>query len=174
MLANLISLGMVRSMPSFDIVSKVNMAEVKNALQHALKEIGQRYDFRGTKSTLEEQENGILLIGDDDYKLKAVREVLLSKLTKRGVDIKNLTYGKVEPGSNQTLKQMLNIQQGISQDQAKQIVKTIKDTKMKVQPQIQGDQVRVTGKKRDDLQEVIGLLRGKDMGVALQFENFRD
>ena len=161
-------------MPSFDIVSRVDLGEVKNARNHAIKEISQRYDFRGSKSTIEEHDDYLVLIGDDDYKLKAVKELLISKLAKRGVDTKNLVMEKVEAGSNQTLKQTVKIQQGIPQEQAKELVKLIKNSKLKVQAQIQDNQVRVTGKKRDDLQEVIGLLRGKSDGVALQFINFRD
>ena len=161
-------------MPSFDIVSRVDRGEVKNAINNALKEISQRYDFRGSKATIEEEEDHLVLIGDDDYKLKAVKELLISKLTKRGVDTKNLIMEKVEAGSNQTLKQMVKIQQGIPQEEAKEIVKIIKNAKMKVQAQIQDDQVRVSGKKRDDLQEIMGLIKSKESKVALQFINFRD
>jgi hypothetical protein len=161
-------------MPSFDIVSKVDMAEVKNAVIQATKEIGQRYDFRGSKADIKEVESGLMIIGDDDYKISAVKDILLSKLNRRGVDIQNLIFGKTEPGANQTLKQQVTIQQGIPQDQAKEITKMIKAAKLKVQAQIQDDQLRVTGKKRDDLQEVIALLKGHKSGVALQFVNMRD
>ena len=161
-------------MPSFDIVSQVDMNEVKNAVNQALKEVTQRYDLKGSKADIKEEKEGLLILGDDDYKLKAVKEILLSKLTKRGVEVNNLEIGKSEPGANQALKQLIKIQQGIPQEQAKTLVQKIRDTKIKVQAQIQGDQVRVSGKKRDDLQAIIQLLRGKNDGVALQFINMRD
>lgn len=161
-------------MPSFDVVSQVDMAEVKNAVAQSLKEIGQRYDFRGSRCTIEEQKEGLQLVGDDDYKLNAVKEILMTKLTRRNVEVKNLEFGKVEPGANQTLKQMVKIQQGIPQEQAKEIIREIKDSGLKVQSQIQGEQLRITGKKKDDLQEVMAFLRKRPKGVALQFVNFRD
>jgi hypothetical protein len=161
-------------MPSFDIVSKVDMAEVRNAVTQALKEISQRYDFKGSKSEIREEKDSLLVISDDEGKLKAVKEILLSKLTRRGVDIQNLELGKTEPGSGQTVKQTMKILQGIPQEQAKEISKAIRDSQLKVQAQIQGDQLRVSGKKKDDLQQVMGLLRGRKNGVGLQFVNFRD
>lgn len=161
-------------MPSFDIVSKIDLAEVKNAVLQATKEISQRYDFKGSKSEIKEEKDALLIIGDDEGKLKAVKEILLSKLTKRGVDIANLEMGKSEPGTGQTLKQTIKLLQGIPQEQAKDINKAIRDAGLKVQAQIQGDQIRVTGKKRDDLQAVIAMLRGRKNGVGLQYVNFRD
>lgn len=160
-------------MPSFDIVSKVDMQEVDNAVNQAKKEISQRYDFKGSKSEIDLKENTITLLADDDYKLKAVIDILQSKILKRNISLKSLDYGKEEPASGGMVRQVINIKQGIATEKGKEINKIIKDTKMKVQSQIQGDQVRVTGKKIDDLQEVIQLLKSKDLGVDLQFVNMR-
>lgn len=160
---------------SFDIVSKIDLQEVKNAVEQALKEVSQRFDFKGSKSEikLEESANEILISSDDEYKLKSLDDVLQSKLIKRGISPKALTYGKVEHGLGGTAKQKINLQQGIPSDKAKEIVKAIKETKLKVQSQIQGDQVRVTGKNIDDLQTVMKLLRNKDFGIDMQFMNYR-
>lgn len=160
-------------MPSFDIVSKVDMQEVDNAVNQAKKEISQRYDFKGSKSEIDLKENTITLLADDDYKLKAVIDILQSKILKRNISLKSLDYAKEEPASGGMVRQVINIKQGIATEKGKEINKIIKDTKMKVQSQIQGDQVRVTGKKIDDLQEVIQLLKSKDLGVDLQFVNMR-
>ena len=160
-------------MPSFDIVSKVDMQEVDNAVNQAVKEIGQRYDFKGSKSQVSLENDSIKVLADDDYKLKAVIEVLQSKFIKRGISVKALQYGKAEPASGGMVRQNIAIQQGISKEKGKEIIAVIKETKLKVQPQIQDDQVRVTGKNIDDLQEVIQLLKGKDLGVEMQFVNFR-
>ncbi len=160
---------------SFDIVSKVDLQEVSNAVQQAMKEIGQRFDFKGSKSNidLDKGKNEITLIGDDEFKLKAVTDILQSKLVKRGVSLKALNYGKVEPASGGTVRQVITLQQGIPSEKAKEIVKIIKDTKLKVQSQIQQDQVRVVAKKIDDLQSLIKLLKEKDLGIHMEFVNYR-
>ena len=160
---------------SFDIVSIVEIPEVINAINQAMMEIKQRFDFKGSKSDikLEEKDKKIVLLSDDEYKLKSVIDILQTKLVKRGVSLKALKYDKVEPATGGTVRQVITLQQGIPVEKAKEIVKIIKDTKLKVQAQIQGEQVRVAGKSRDDLQGVIALLRGKDMGIDLQFVNYR-
>lgn len=161
-------------MPSFDIVSKVDMQEVDNAVNQAIKEIGQRYDFKGSKSEISREKDAIKILADDDYKLKAVIDVLQSKFMKRNISIKSLQYGKAEPASGGMIRQVIDVQQGISKEKGKEIISVIKESKIKVQGQIQDDQVRVTGKNRDDLQETIQLLKGKDLGVEMQFINFRE
>ncbi len=161
-------------MPSFDIVSKVDLQEVDNAVNQAVKEIGQRYDFKGSKSEISRENEAIKVLADDDYKLKAVIDVLQSKFIKRGISIKALQYGKVEQASGGMVRQLITVQQGISKEKGKEIIAVIKESKIKVQGQIQDDQVRVTGKNRDDLQETIQLLKGKDLGVEMQFVNFRE
>jgi len=159
---------------SFDVVSKVNMDEVKNAVAQAMKEIAQRYDFKGSISEIELKDDEVLLLkSDDEVKLKAVIDVLQSKLFKRGVSIKNLEYGKIEAATKGTVRQEVKILQGVPGDKAKALVKVIKDAKLKVQASIQGDQVRVTGKSKDDLQDCIALLKKNDQGLELQFTNFR-
>jgi hypothetical protein len=160
-------------MPSFDIVSKVDMQEIDNAVNQALKEIGQRYDFKGTHNEIDLQEDAIVLLGADDYKLQAVVDVLKGKLVKRGISPKCLDYGKKEPASAGAVRQRVAIVQGISKEKAKEVIKQIKESKLKVQAQIMDDQVRVSGKKLDDLQEVIQLLKGQDLGIELQFVNMR-
>ena len=161
-------------MPSFDIVSKVDMQEVDNAVNQAVKEIGQRYDFKGSKSEITQEKEAVKVLADDDYKLKAVIDVLQSKFIKRNISIKYLDYGKVEPASGGMVRQLITIKQGISKEKGKEIIAVIKESKIKVQAQIQDDQVRVTGKNRDDLQATIQLLKGKDIDVEMQFTNFRD
>jgi uncharacterized protein YajQ (UPF0234 family) len=161
-------------MPSFDIVSKVDMQEVDNAVNQAIKEIGQRYDFKGSKSEISQEKDAVKIIADDDYKLKAVIDVLQSKFLKRNISIKSLQYGKVEPASGGLVRQNISVQQGISKEKGKEIIAVIKESKLKVQAQIQDDQVRVTGKNRDDLQETIQLLKGKELDVEMQFVNFRE
>lgn len=158
---------------SFDIVSKIEMAEVTNAVNQAMKEIGQRFDFKGSKSNITQEQDALVIVSDDEFKLKSVIDILQGKLVKRGVPTKNLTYGKVEPAQAGTVRQKVTLQQGIPTDKAKEIVKAIKDTKLKVQASIQADQVRVSGKNRDDLQSVIQLLKGRDFGLDLQFTNYR-
>jgi len=160
-------------MPSFDIVSKVDMQEVDNAVNQAIKEIAQRYDFKGSKSEVTQEKEGIKILTEDDFRLKAVIDILQSKFIKRGLSLKSFQYGKVEPASGSMVRQQITIQQGISKEKGKEIVAAVKETKLKVQAQIQDDQVRVTGKNIDDLQEVIQLLKGKDLGVEMQFLNFR-
>src|SRR3569832_893005 len=155
---------------SFDIVSKVDLQEVSNAIQQALKEIHQRYDLKDSKSNIEmEGKDDIVLTSADDYKLKAVNDILQGKLVKRGVSLKGLTYGKIEPAAGSTVRQKITLQQGLSTEKAKEIVKFIKDSKKKVQASIQGDFVRVSGKDRDTLQAVIKLLKESDFGIDMQF-----
>lgn len=161
-------------MPSFDIVSKVDMQEVDNAVNQAIKEIGQRYDFKGSKCQITPEKDSVKILADDDYKLKAVVDVLQSKFMKRNISIKALQYGKVEPASGGMVRQIITVQQGISKEKAKDITTAIKESKLKVQAQIQDDQVRVIGKNRDDLQDAIQLLKVKDLDVEMQFTNFRE
>lgn len=161
-------------MPSFDIVSKIDMQEVDNAVNQAIKEIGQRYDFKGSKSEITQEKDAIKILSDDDYKLKAVVDVLQTKMLKRAISIKALQYGKIEQASGGMVRQIINLQQGISKEKGKEIIAVIKESKLKVQAQIQDDQVRVTGKNRDDLQEAIQLLKGKDLAIEMQFTNFRE
>jgi len=158
---------------SFDIVSKINMSEVTNAVTQAMKEIGQRFDFKGSKSNITEEKDALVVVSDDEYKLKSVIDILQTKLVKRGVPVKNLSFGKVEAALSGTVRQRLSLQQGIPTDKAKEIVKAIKDSKIKVQASIQADQVRVSGKSRDELQSVIQLLKGKEFSIELQFDNYR-
>ncbi|MEQ1884127.1 MAG: YajQ family cyclic di-GMP-binding protein [Bryobacteraceae bacterium] len=160
---------------SFDIVSKIEMPEVSNAVQQAMKEITQRYDLKDSRSNIElkEKDNKIVLQSSDDFKLKAVTDILQGKLVKRNVPLKGLSYGTITPSAGSTVKQEITLQQGITTEKAKDIVKLIKDSKQKVQASIQGDLVRVSGKDRDTLQAVIALLRGQDFGIDMQFTNFR-
>lgn len=158
---------------SFDVVSKINMSEVTNAVTQAMKEIGQRFDFKGSKSSITEEKDALVVVSDDEFKLKSVIDILQNKLVKRGVPTKNLTYGKMESALSGTVRQRVTLQQGIPTDKAKEVVKAIKEAKLKVQASIQSDQVRVSGKSRDDLQTAIALLKGKDFGIELQYENFR-
>ncbi|HSQ78637.1 MAG TPA: YajQ family cyclic di-GMP-binding protein [Nitrospirota bacterium] len=158
---------------SLDVVSKIDMAEVTNAVTQAMKEIGQRFDFKGSKSNITQEKDALVIVSDDEYKLKSVIDILQGKLVKRGVPVKNLSYGKVEAALAGTVRQKITLQQGIPIEKAKEIVKAIKDSKIKVQASIQADQVRVSGKDRDNLQTVIQLLKGKDFGIELQFDNYR-
>ena len=160
---------------SFDIVSKVDLQEVSNAIQNALKEIHTRFDLKDSKSDIQlEGKEALVLSSADEYKLKAVTDILQSKLIKRGVPIKALSYGTVEPAAGSSVRQKITMQQGIPIEKAREIVKLIKDSKKKVQASIQGDTVRVSGKDRDALQEVIALLRGHDFGIDMQFTNYRN
>jgi uncharacterized protein YajQ (UPF0234 family) len=161
-------------MPSFDVVSQVDPQELDNAINQTRKEIGQRYDFKGTKTSIEVDKESIHVVSDDDFKVKAVVDVLQSKCVRRGISLKALVYGKIEPAAGGLAKQTITVQQGIDADRARQIVKLVKDTKLKVQTQIQGDQLRISGKKRDDLQSVIHLLKAQDLDLPLQFSNFRE
>lgn len=159
---------------SFDVVCKVDLDEVKNAVSQAMKEIGQRYDFKGSVSKIELKDDKVLLLtSDDEVKLRAVIDVLQSKLHKRGVSIRSMVYGKIEPAAKGTVRQEVTIQQGIPQEKAKGLIKVLKDSKIKAQASIQGDQLRVSGKSRDDLQEVIALFKKEDQGLDLQFTNYR-
>jgi len=160
---------------TFDIACELDMQEVLNAVTQAEKEIGQRFDFKGSKSSIELDKGKaiITLVSDDEFKLKSVIEILQSKLVKRGVSLKALTYGKIDQAAGSTVRQVITLQQGISQEKAKEIVKIIKDTKLKVNAEIQKDQVRVRGKKIDDLQTLMALIKGKDLGIHLQFTNYR-
>jgi cyclic-di-GMP-binding protein len=160
---------------SFDIVSKVDLQEVSNAIQNALKEIHTRFDLKDSKSDIQlEGKEAMVLSSADEYKLKAVTDILQSKLVKRGVPIKALSYGTVEPAAGSSVRQKVTMQQGIPIEKAREIVKAIKDSKKKVQASIQGDTVRVSGKDRDALQEVIALLRAHDFGIDMQFTNYRN
>src|ERR1051326_5209013 len=159
---------------SFDIVSKIDLQEVSNAMQQALKEVHTRFDLKDSKSNITlEGQDAIILASSDEYKLKAVNDVFQGKLVKRGVPLKGLTYGKVEPAAGSTVRQKITLQQGIPIEKAREIVKAIKESKKKVQASIQGDLVRVSGKDRDSLQEIIALLRSKDFGIDMQFTNYR-
>lgn len=158
---------------SFDIVSKVDMQEVTNAIHQAQREIQQRFDFKNSKSSIELQDEKIILISDDDFKLRNVVDILEGKLVKRGVSLKALEYGKVQPAAGDTVRQEVSLIQGISQEKGKAINKVIKDSKLKVSSSIQGDQIRVTSKSKDALQDVIALLRKEDFGIELQFVNYR-
>jgi uncharacterized protein YajQ (UPF0234 family) len=160
---------------SFDIVSKVEMPEVINAIQQADKELLTRFDLKNSKSqiTLNEKDHKLTLASIDEFKLKAVTEILQQKLVKRGISLKALTYGPIQPAAGGTVRQEVTLQQGIAIEKAREIVKIIKDSKKKVQASIQGDLVRVSGKDRDSLQEIIKLLNGHDLGIDMQFTNYR-
>ena len=158
---------------SFDIVSEVDFQEIDNAVNQALKEIENRFDFKGSKSEIKHDGNIITLVSDDDFKLRNVTDILESKMVKRNIDLKALKYGKIEPAAGDTVRQQVTVQQGIDKDLAKEITKFIKNTKIKVQAQMQGEQVRVSGKNRDDLQAVIKAVKEHDFGIPLQFSNYR-
>lgn len=158
---------------SFDIVSKTELQEVANAIQQAQKELAQRFDFKGSKSAIELNADEIVLISDDEGKLRSVKDIVESKLVKRKVSLKALDYAKVEPSAGGTVRLRAKIVQGIESEKAKAIVKTIKDAKLKVQASIQADQVRITGRSKDDLQKAMGLVRENDFGIPLQFTNYR-
>lgn len=158
---------------SFDVVSRIDMQEVDNAINQTNKEISQRYDFKNSKSQVSLEDGNLKIIADDDFKLRSVIDILQSKLIRRQVPIKNLEYGKAEEASGGTVRQLIKLKQGIETDTAKQIVKDIKNLKLKVQGQIMDDQVRVSGKSRDDLQAVISFLKEQDYKLELQFTNYR-
>jgi uncharacterized protein YajQ (UPF0234 family) len=160
---------------SFDVVSKVDLQEVSNAVQQASREIATRFDFKGSASKIDwnEKELTLTLISDDEHKLKSVVDVLETRLVKRGIAVKALDFGNVEPAAGATVRQAVKVQQGIPSERAKEIVKVIKDRKIKVQASIQADQVRVAGKSKDELQTVQALLRAGDFGLPLQFVNYR-
>ncbi len=158
---------------SFDIVSKVDMQELNNAVQQAVKEMETRFDFKGSKSSISLEKDQLVVVSDDDFKLQNVLDILHAKMAKRGISLKNLEYGKIEPAASSTVRQKINLKQGIDQEHAKKINILIRDSKLKVKSQIQGDQIRVSGKNKDDLQAVINLLRKADIPLELQFVNLR-
>ena len=158
---------------SFDVVSEVNLQEVDNAINQTTKEISQRYDFKGSKSEIELSDEEIKIQSEDEFKLNAVIEILKAKFAKRGISPKALDFGKIEKGSLASVRQTAKLVCGISKEKAKEITTDIKSSKIKVQPQIMDNQIRISGKDKDDLQQVIALLKGKDYGIELQFSNFR-
>jgi len=160
-------------MPSFDVVSEINIQEVDNAVNQARKELTSRYDFRGSKSEIQWDRKTMTLIGDDETKLAAVRDILQSKLHRRGIDIQAVKFEKAEPAGGMLWRQAVTLVQGVEKEKAKELVKEIKDSKIKVQAAIQGDLVRVTSKSIDSLQECIALLRRSKVGIPLQFTNMR-
>jgi len=161
-------------MPTFDIVSKTDLHEVDNALDNLRREIGQRFDFKGSKSTIERQENTITILADDDPKLKQMQELLRGHVTRRKLDASALDFGTPEKAASNMVRQVVTVKQGIDREVARQIIKAVKDGKLKVQTAIQGDELRVTGKNRDDLQAAIALVRGLGIEQPLQYLNFRD
>ncbi len=158
---------------SFDVVSKIDLQEVQNAISMALKEIHQRFDLKDSKSDIALEKDALVLSSVDDYKLKAVNDVFQAKLVKRGVPLKGLQYGPIESAAGSTVRQKITMQQGIPIEKAREIVKLIKNSKKKVQAAIQGDLVRISGKDRDTLQEIMALLRKEDFGIDMQFTNYR-
>jgi len=158
---------------SFDIVSKTDYAEVTNAINQSMKEVSQRFDFKGSKAAVELQGKDLVLTAEDETKLRNINDILQGKLVKRGVSLKALDYEKVEPAAGGTVRQLVKVQQGIPIEKAKEVVKYIKDSKLKVQASIQGETVRISGKDRDTLQEVIAALKAKDFGIDMTFDNYR-
>ena len=158
---------------SFDIVSKTDYAEVTNAINQSMKEVSQRFDFKGSKAAVELQGKDLVLTAEDETRLRNMNDILQGKLVKRGVSLKALDYQKVEPAAGGTVRQLVKVQQGIPIEKAKEVVKYIKDSKLKVQASIQGETVRVSGKDRDTLQQVISALKSKDFGIDMTFDNYR-
>lgn len=158
---------------SFDVACKIDLNEVHNAVNQTMKEVRQRFDFKGSVSEVALEGNELALVSEDEYRLRALIEILEGKLVKRGVALKALSFGKVEPAAGGTVRQRIAIQQGIPAEKAKEIIRFIKDTKLKVQPSIQGDAVRVSGRDRDVLQQVISRLKEQDFGIEMQFTNYR-
>ena len=158
---------------SFDIVSEINAAEVSNAINQTMKEVRQRFDFKGSAAEVRFEENSLVLTAEDETRLRNMNDILQQKLVRRGISLKALDYGKTEPAAGGTVRQTVAVQQGIPTEKAREIVKFIKDTKAKVQAAIQGDTVRITGRDRDTLQEVISKLKSKDFGIDMQFTNYR-
>ena len=158
---------------SFDIVSEVDRAEVTNAIQQTIKEVRQRFDFKGSTATVALEKDELILSAEDETKLRNMNDILQQKLVRRGVPLKALSYGMVDPAAGGSVRQRVAIQQGIPQEKAKEVVKFIKDSKAKVQASIQGDVVRVSGKDRDTLQDIIAKLKAKDFGIDMQFSNYR-
>lgn len=165
--------GVMSSESSFDILSKMDMQELTNAIHQTEKEIDNRFDFKNSKSSLKLEKDALIIASEDEYKLGAVIDILQSKMVKRGITLKNLDFGKVEPASLGSVRQRLGLKQGIDQENAKKINILIRDSKLKVKSQIQGDQIRVTGKSRDDLQQIIQILRKVDLPLDLQFNNLK-
>jgi uncharacterized protein YajQ (UPF0234 family) len=163
-------------MPSFDVVSRVDMQEMDNAVNMVIKEVATRYDFRGSKTTIElvRKDDLIRILTEDDMKLRALRDMLIAKAVKRSIDTQAFEFGDAQRAGGDMLRQEVKIANGIDTDTARKVVKLVKDAKLKVQAAIQGDEVRISGKKRDDLQEVIALLRESDLGIPLQYVNMRD
>jgi uncharacterized protein YajQ (UPF0234 family) len=161
-------------MPSFDVVSKLDQHEVDNATNQASKEIAQRFDFKGTETTIEQSEEGIVIRANSEGRIDAARDVLETKMVRRQVSLKSLDPQQPQPAGGKMWRQVIKLKEGVSKEKAKDIVKAIKDSKLKVQASIQGDAVRVSGKKRDDLQAAIAMLKEKDFDLPLQFVNFRD
>ncbi|MBX3246832.1 MAG: YajQ family cyclic di-GMP-binding protein [Myxococcales bacterium] len=161
-------------MPSFDVVCKLDRQEVVNAIDQTSRELSQRFDFKGTGSTVELTDDGIVLRSSSEGRIDGARDVLEQKMIKRKVSLKSLDPQKIQPAGGSTYRQLIKLREGIETDKAKEIVKSIKDSKLKVQAAIQGDSLRVTGKKKDDLQECIAFLRGEDFGLPLSYTNFRD
>ncbi len=161
-------------MPSFDVVSEVDVAEAENAIQNVMREIGTRYDFKGSKSTVDMKDGVITIHADDDMKLRQMHEILQANMQKRGIEPGSLDYQKEEPAAGQSVRQNVLLKEGVAKELAKDLVKKIKAEKFKVQVAIQGAELRVTGKKRDDLQDVIAFLRGLKIDQPLQYKNFRD
>ncbi len=158
---------------SFDIVSEVDRAEMTNAINQTIKEVRQRFDFKGSAATVAMEAEELVLTAEDETRLRNMNDIFQQKLVRRGVPLKALNYGEVDPAAGGTVRQRVQIQQGIPQDKAKEVVKFIKDSKAKVQASIQGDVVRVSGKDRDTLQDIIARLKGKDFGIHMQFSNYR-
>jgi uncharacterized protein YajQ (UPF0234 family) len=161
-------------MPSFDVVCRVALQEVDNAIQQTLREIGQRFDFKSQRTEIRREDLALHLLAADEFKLRALGDILRERMARRQVPLRALQWGVMEPGPGGTAKQRIDLQEGIPAEQAREIVKLVKETKRKVQVAIQGDQVRVSGKSKDDLQAVVHLLRERDLGIAMQFSNLRD
>jgi len=158
---------------SFDIVSKADMMEVKNAIDQAQKELHNRYDLKGTKCDIEAEKEDITLIADDEFRMDQLKDIVFSKMIKRGIDARQIEWGKLEPGAGISVKCKLTLKQGIAQDKAKALIKQIKDKGLKVQAQIQGDEIRVSSKSKDDLQKAITFVKGLDLDYPVDFINFR-
>ena len=161
-------------MPSFDVVSEIDKPELTNAVHQANKELGTRFDFKGTDARVEQADKSVTVFADNDFQVKQAVDVLCNKMARRGVDLACMSYREIEEIGGGKARQVIDLQEGISGDLARKMVKLIKDQKMKVQTAIQGEQLRISGKKRDDLQSVISLLKESDLGIPLQFNNFRD
>jgi hypothetical protein len=158
---------------SFDVVSRVDQQEVRNAVQQAQRELDNRYDFKGSKSEIRFEKDEITLVADDEFKMEQLKDILISKLIKRGIDLRQIDYGKAEAGTGVTIRQKVEFKTGIPQDKAKALVKQIKDKGLKVSATIQGDELRVTGKDKDELQKVITLVKGLDLDFPVEFTNYR-